>query len=186
MKHPSITQFSHWLIEQHLTDPMIAVDATAGNGNDTLALATRARHVYAFDIQKQALDQAKQLCSAMSNITWILDSHDHMRMYVQEPVDFIIFNFGYLPGGDHTVTTMTETSRSAVIQALELLSPQGLLVLCFYPGHPEGKQEMEAILAYLRQQPVLLSHYETDLQGAPVCYLVSHRTSTAKNNMSSH
>ena len=41
-----------------------------------------------------------------------------MAEFVKEPVRAIVFNLGWLPGGDHSVTTRWETTRTAVASAL--------------------------------------------------------------------
>jgi len=176
MKHPSITEMTHILLSHHLTEDMVAIDATVGQGFDTIFLAQHCKKVYAFDIQPQALEIAKgKVDDTCCEIEWILDSHANMTRYVHESIDVIVFNFGYFPTGDHTITTMTDSSLSAVHLALSLLKKDGWLVLCFYPGHPEGKKEMDAILEYLHTQKLLITHYETEIANSPVLYLVSHR-----------
>ena len=176
MRHITITQMSHHIMDINVTENSICADLTAGNGHDTLYLAKRSKHVYTFDIQKQALDATKERCKDYNNITYILDSHANVNLYITHPLDFAIFNFGYLPKGDKTITTMTETSIQAVQEVLQLLQPQGLLCLCFYPGHEEGKKEMKHVLDYLfKQDNLLLSHYHTLQEHAPELYLISKR-----------
>ena len=176
MRHITITQMAHHLIDINVTDTSICADLTAGNGHDTLYLAKKARHVYAFDIQQQALENTKERVKDYDNVTCILDSHTKVKEYIHEPVDFAIFNFGYLPKGDKSITTMKETSLEAVQNVLDILHPQGLLCLCFYPGHEEGAKEKDYVLEYLLQQEqLLLSHYHTLQPYAPELYLISKR-----------
>ena len=176
MRHITITQMAHHLIDINVTEESICADLTAGNGNDTLYLAKKAKHVYAFDIQAQAIENTKEKVKDYTNVTCILDSHVHVKNYIHQPVDFAIFNFGYLPKGDKNITTMKETSLQAVQNVLDILHPQGLLCLCFYPGHEEGAKEKDYVLDYLlKQEQLLLSHYHTLQPYAPELYLLSKR-----------
>ena len=96
----------------HLKKGGIAVDFTMGNGHDTLWLSQQMGeegHVYAFDIQKQAIDSTHALLekeNALSNVTLIHDSHANVKQYVTSPICAGMFNLGYLPGGDKSVTTL--------------------------------------------------------------------------------
>ena len=57
-------QLAHCLLKYRLNEAKIIVDATAGNGNDTLFLAQNALNnaqIYAFDIQKEAIENTKAL-----------------------------------------------------------------------------------------------------------------------------
>ena len=175
MKHPTITEMSHHIIDTFVTKNSLCTDLTAGNGYDTLYLAQKAKYVYAFDIQPQAIDATKELVKDYTNVTCILDSHTEVKSYIHEPLDFAIFNFGYLPKGDKSITTMTQTSLQAVFEVLDLLTTNGILCLCFYPGHEEGQKEMITIVNALQQHQLLLSHYHTLQEHSPELYLVSKR-----------
>jgi len=138
----------------------IYVDATMGNGNDTLflcELAGKEGKVYAFDIQKCALDNTKQLLDnhqLSERATLILDSHAHMEQYLEpDSIDIICFNFGYLPGGSHNICTQADTSLHAVKTALTLLKRDGMLCLCIYSGGDTGFQERDVLLTFLSELP---------------------------------
>lgn len=62
-----------------------------------------------------------------------------------------MFNFGYLPGGDHKVATRAETSLRALREAMGLLKEGGVISLCIYSGGDTGYEERDALLAYLRE-----------------------------------
>lgn len=175
MKHPTITEMSHLIMRQCISKEMITADLTAGNGFDTAELAKLSKHVYSFDIQPQAIQATKERIQDVTNVTLIQDSHANIKDYIHESLDFAIFNFGYLPKGDKTITTKTESSIQAVQACLDLLKEQGLLCLCFYIGHEEGKKEMTELLSLLKQQPLLLSSYQTHIENAPILYLVSKK-----------
>lgn len=124
----------------------VYADFTCGNGYDTCFLASldQVKKVYAFDIQKEAMDHTKAAVKAIgqeAKCTFILDGHEHLDTYIKEPLAGAIFNFGYLPHGDEVVTTMLHTSKIAVEKALKQLQKHGMLILVIYPGHSEGKKE---------------------------------------------
>ena len=100
----------------HIKKGGTAVDFTMGNGHDTLWLSQQVGaqgKVFAFDIQPQALENTRTLLrreSAPENYTLLLDSHSNVKEYVKEPICAGMFNLGFLPGGDKSVTTKRETT----------------------------------------------------------------------------
>ncbi|WP_019271878.1 class I SAM-dependent methyltransferase [Neisseria lactamica] len=154
----NIIPFAHCLLRQALPEGGNALDGTAGNGHDTLFLAqtTGIRgKVWAFDIQPQALSRTRcRLKEAgCRNVQLISDGHENLKQYVSEPLNAAIFNFGWLPGGDKSLTTRTETSIPALSAALSLLEEGGMLVAVLYPGHGSGKQEAEAVEQWSKGLP---------------------------------
>ena len=144
----------HFILE-HLGEGDVAVDFTMGNGNDTLFLSRtvgeRGR-VYAFDIQDAALESTKALLEssdAPQNYTLICASHHRVREFVKEPIKAGMFNLGYLPGSDKTVTTMRETTLPAIEAAIELMDKDAIILVAVYPGHAEGEAEGKLICEYL-------------------------------------
>ena len=154
MKKYQITEWCHHFIGGHVLEGDICIDATAGNGHDTLLLAElvgASGSVIAFDIQEQAVQETKRkidACGYAERTEVVLDSHVHMGAYAKEnTVSCITFNFGYLPGGDHTLATKADTSVQAIEEGLRLLKKDGLMSLCIYSGF----EEKERILAYLKE-----------------------------------
>lgn len=144
----------HFILE-HLGEGEVAVDFTMGNGNDTLFLSKtvgEGGRVYAFDIQQEALASTKaHLCEggAPENYTLICASHHRVKEFVKEPIKAGMFNLGYLPrSGKKAVTTMRETTMPAVEAAIDLLLPDGVLIVAIYPGHEEGALEGEMLREY--------------------------------------
>ena len=144
----------HFIME-HLREGDVAVDFTMGNGNDTLFLSKavgESGRVFAFDIQEDALTSTREhLISngAPENYTLICASHHRVKEFVKEPIKAGMFNLGYLPrSGRKAVTTMRETTMPAVEAALELLAPDGVLIVAIYPGHEEGALEGEMLREY--------------------------------------
>ena len=158
MKNFQITQWSAHFIEEQVKPGDFCIDATMGNGNDTLLLSRlcgESGQVLAFDIQEQALNHTRerlQKAAAPTNYTLLLESHSHMRQYAEpETVSCIVFNLGYLPGGDHSKATKSNTSITAMEQGLFLLKKGGLLSLCIYSGGDSGFQERDDVLTWLKQ-----------------------------------
>lgn len=149
-----ILDFAKRLILSKINDDSICVDFTMGNGFDTLFLCNHTKtNVYSFDIQQQALNNTEKLLNDnnIHNYKLILDNHSNFANYIDEQIDIGLFNFGYLPNGDKTITTQTDTSLKAVQSALEKLSKEGILVLVLYPGHSEGFKEANTIEEFVRQ-----------------------------------
>ena len=164
----------HWaqeIIEQALENGGIAIDATMGNGHDTLwlcQLVGEQGHVYAFDVQPEALASTRARLEengVADRATLILDGHQNMAQHGIGAADAILFNLGWLPGVAHAVTTRTETTLAAVNAALELLKPGGVMTICVYPGHEEGAREREALLEWAKNLDE--REYDTMLR----CYL---------------
>lgn len=152
-----ITEFCHRFLRDYIAENDCCVDATAGNGNDTEFLCRMAGpggKVYAFDIQEEALEHTRHRLEReglLPRAVLIRDGHEHMQDYVREPVSVVVFNFGYLPGGDHGIATRPETSIRAVRQGLGLLKPGGIMGLCIYSGGDTGYEERDTLLQYLKE-----------------------------------
>ena len=149
-----LTQQAHAAVAEILHDGDTAIDATAGNGHDTEFLSRCVGTngiVYAFDIQRQALDNTAQRLdqSALRNVVLLEASHANLRQVL--PLEYhgrvatVMFNLGYLPGGDKRLMTQPETSVRAIQEALLVLRSGGLLTVIAYPGHPGGATEVAAV-----------------------------------------
>ncbi len=152
-----LKEMHKYFIKKRLSEGGVAVDFTMGNGNDTLFLSETVGNsgkVYAFDIQESALSSTEErlkAAGAPENYTLICASHHLVKDYVKEPIDAGMFNLGYLPGsGKKALTTMRETTMPAVIAAIELLKPDGALIIAVYPGHKEGALEGEMLREYFK------------------------------------
>ena len=133
------------------------VDATAGNGHDTellCRLVGEGGRVLAFDIQESAIASSRGRLEAggfSDRAELVLDSHSHMDRYAEAgSADVVVFNFGFLPGGDKSIFTRADTSVEAIEKALVILKTGGLMCLSLYYGGPNGYEERDAILAYVR------------------------------------
>ncbi|MBN2795537.1 MAG: class I SAM-dependent methyltransferase [Clostridia bacterium] len=150
----NVTLLSQWMLPNMIKPGMRCIDATAGNGYDTLFLSNQVGahgFVYAFDIQEAAVEATEKLLeeSPYLNHKVILDSHALMTQYIHEPVDFVVFNLGYLPKADKSITTKKESTLVAIDEALKLLKCHGILWIVVYPGHEAGQEESEALSNYL-------------------------------------
>ncbi len=151
-----LIELHQYFILQHLKEGDTAVDFTMGNGGDTLFLSRTVGEkgkVYAFDIQEEARTSTRAHLvanGAPENYTLIHDSHHKVKDYVKEPIKAGMFNLGYLPrSGKKSVTTLRETTFPAVEAGIDLLAPDGVLLVAIYPGHEEGRLEGEMLREYL-------------------------------------
>lgn len=158
-------------------------DATMGNGHDTLFLAEQVGpngHVYAFDIQQEAVESTRNLLKqhGMGNrVTLFCRSHADMEELVPAGLSAAVFNLGWLPGGNHHVTTRCESTEKAVLGALKCLKPGGVVTVCVYPGHEEGSRELEMLCTLLaglsnREYNVLRQAFLNAGDGAPECFVI--------------
>lgn len=153
---PSVLQQARLLLEDRINTGDAVVDATVGNGHDTLFLAKcvgETGHVYGFDIQQQALDSAKARLQAegcMEQVTLYQAGHEQMAGRLSEKlkgsIRAVTFNLGYLPGGDKQIITHAASSLQALTTAVEWLVPGGIITAVLYNGHPGGQEEQDSIL----------------------------------------
>ena len=164
MKLERVLQYARTLLKSAVGDGDIAVDATAGNGHDTLFLAELVGDdgfVYAFDVQKQAVDATlhRLLDNALEHRALVLkDGHENVAKYVDKPVSGAIFNLGYLPGSDHEVITRPNTTIQALESLLKLLKVGGIIVLVIYHGHEGGKEERDEVIRFVSGLPQKYIH----------------------------
>ncbi len=171
-----IVSWAKWFVRQEVSSGDICVDATMGNGNDTLFLAkcigTQGR-VYGFDIQPTAIDNTKQKLAAaamLERVALIQDSHANLSKYLApDTIKAVMFNLGYLPGGNPNLITRPESTMQALEAALFLLKSGGIITVASYRGHPGAIEEYTIVNEFfaklnsrkfnaLRLEPVNYDH----------------------------
>lgn len=149
-----ILPFVKTLLKKTISTGDTVVDATAGNGHDTLFLAQlvgSTGHVYAFDIQKEAIDATLLRLGELQNHATVFQTgHESISHYVTKEISAAIFNLGYLPGSDHSIITRPKTTIEAIEGCLNLLKVGGLIVLVVYHGHEGGNLERDDLLNYVK------------------------------------
>jgi len=161
MKRISLVKEAHDLIRDNLHPGDIAIDATVGNGHDTVFLAEQvgaSGRVYGFDIQQAAIDSTwEKFRQAYTTECLTLIHASHALMAEKIPTHYhgkisvIMFNLGYLPGGDKSVITQTDSTLTALTIASRILSPNGIITLLAYPGHQGGDQETDQVKNWCEQ-----------------------------------
>ena len=130
------------------------VDATCGTGQDTVALAHAVGpegRVFAFDIQKKALilTEARLRAHGIGNVSLMMKSFVSMSSHIPEnSASAVMFNLGYLPGGDHSITTASDATLEGLEAALRTIRPGGIVTIVLYDGHDEGAEEKKNVLAW--------------------------------------
>lgn len=174
----TILNYVRNLIDSYIKPNDIVIDATVGNGNDTLYLSkvVKSGKVFGFDIQEDALNNTKHLLDNNNchNYELFLDSHSNMSTYLNDylgKVSLVLFNLGYLPNGNKTITTNYETTILAIEESFKLIHKMGMILVVIYPGHENGRIENEKIHAYLDKNNITyVEYHNTDNKIAP--YLI--------------
>ncbi|MDR3215210.1 MAG: class I SAM-dependent methyltransferase [Bacilli bacterium] len=159
----SIKKCAHLMMKQYANTNGIALDMTLGNGFDTLFLSQYFKDIIAFDIQEQAIIKSKELLKDINNVKIFHEDHYHFDRFILEKVDLIIFNLGYLPQGDHKITTIASHTIKSIKKGLTHLKLNGGMVIVIYPGHLAGYQEKKAInqlVAELDSKAYHITKYE--------------------------
>ncbi len=152
----STLKITHEYMKKAVVEGNTVIDATMGNGHDTLFLANLVGEkgkVFAFDIQKQAVENTAVLLEkegVLDRTVLINDGHHNIEKYVDAPVNAVMFNLGYLPGGDHSIATKFETTAKAIEQSMNLLSPGGLISIGVYYGGDSGFEEKNALMEWIK------------------------------------
>jgi predicted methyltransferase len=161
-----LTVAAHNWLEETLFDGAFAVDATVGNGYDTLFLAHRvgpSGSVLGFDIQKPALAGAHELLrfvGSAGRVKLVHECHSRIRAHLESNVDAAMFNLGYLPRGNRALITRPETTVAALRDILVRLNPAGRITILAYRGHPGGAEEYTHLREFLIALP--MAEYAVD------------------------
>lgn len=165
---PNVLEVARQLIRERVTESETVIDATMGNGNDTLFLAQLVKEqgkVIAYDVQSQAIEKTKERLEkegVAQRVELRLASHEEMAN-LQDQVSAIMFNLGYLPGGDKDITTQAASTIRAIEAGLALLRKGGIMTIMVYWGHAAGeveKHEVESFCQTLDQRRFLVLKYQ--------------------------
>ncbi len=180
-------EFSHWLLSNFLEDNKVLVDATCGNGNDTIFLAEEVSPqgvIYAFDIQKEAVDITKEKFENIEHefdIQFIVDGHENIDNYIEQKMDGIIYNLGYLPGSEKDIKTEKYTTIKSLNKAIDMLVEGGLIVIVIYTEHEGGGEEKKAVLDFAanldyKSYNVLHYHFINQKKNPPEVVAIKKRS----------
>lgn len=165
--------FNQKYFKSIIKDTMICVDMTAGNGNDTFYLARLAKAVYAFDIQQEALDSTAKRCKDYQNISYILDNHANIKKHIDQKIDVVFFNLGYLPGSSSDLTSNVKDTTKAILDSYDLLNDGGYLSITSYRGQHGGLAEFNMIEELITQKKLKLieKYHSYDNLLEPILYI---------------
>jgi predicted methyltransferase len=161
MQRISLVNVAHNLIRDALHPGDISIDATVGNGHDTLFLVEQVSplgRVFGFEIQQAAIESTKkkfQQKHSLECLTLIQASHadmgDKIPAHYHGNINAIMFNLGYLPGGDKSIITRTDSTVTALNSACRMLSSNGIITVMAYPGHQGGDLETDQVKNWCEQ-----------------------------------
>lgn len=147
----ALLHLNHVLIKSLVDQNDYVVDMTCGNGYDTEFLAQISNHVFTFDIQIEALQHTKERLKEYQNITYVHDSFEHVFNYVDNAKLFV-FNLGYLPGGDKSITTKKEITLRTIKKLHKAIMNGSHIVMMSYVVHEEGLLEYQLLHDYLKTE----------------------------------
>lgn len=163
MPIPPVLDFAHALAARAVEPGGLAIDATVGNGHDTLFLARQVGdtgRVLGFDVQEEAIEQTRRRLESEgveASVHLIHEGHETMKNHLetshQGDVQAVMFNLGYLPGGDHSVITRPKTTLQALEDSSTILRPGGVITIVVYSGHEGGAEEAEAVRKWASALP---------------------------------
>lgn len=133
---------------------IVAVDMTLGNGNDLYKVAKNVdikSKLYGFDISSVAIENSKKKLEEFDNISLIHDSHENILNYVDENINLAIYNLGYLPKGDKSITTESNVVLKSLKIVMDKLNINGIILITFYPGHKSGLKESIELESFLKE-----------------------------------
>ena len=179
-----LVSYAQEFVAQRINNGSIALDLTCGNGKDSLFLARivgRQGKLYSIDIQKDAIQRTKKIlsnedCLVQSRL--ILSCHSKFTQKIpfelKGEISAVMFNLGYLPKGDHQLTTKSETTIAAIVNAYDWLSLRGVMTLIAYRGHPGGTQENIAVKNLISANKWnCKTEYGNQKNESPILYMIS-------------
>jgi len=181
-------RFAHEVLKEMVTIGDTVIDATVGNGNDTLLLAQLVGpygKVYGFDIQKEAIKSTEDkliLTGQKMQVELIKDGHENLDQHIDddEAISAATFNLGYLPRGDKSIITKPKTTLVAIEKVLNLLRKQGIITIMIYSGHEGGIEEKEAVDRFVEnlsqeEYNVLSYKFVNQVNHPPYLYIIEKK-----------
>jgi len=194
MQRISLVNVAHELIRDILCPGDIAIDATIGNGHDTLFLLEQVSpsgKVFGFDIQQAAINSTSQKLKSSGNLsrsterlTLLVASHADMAekipLQYHGNIKAFMFNLGYLPGGDKGIITQADTTLTALNVASRMLSSNGIISILAYPGHKGGDLETVQVTTWCEQLDqnqfkISVVYSQEDKESAPRLFVIHKR-----------
>ncbi|MCG8571734.1 MAG: methyltransferase domain-containing protein [Spirochaetes bacterium] len=178
----SLTAMAQFFISTVIQPGDFVIDATVGNGNDTLFLAEQvgsSGEVLGFDVQSAALNHTQKFLAEKNyhQVKLVEKSHTCLDQYTIKPVKAVMFNLGYLPGKNSSIVTQKQSSIQALEKSLLALKPGGMITVIAYRSHPGGEEEYQAILTKVnqldeRQVKVIQYHFPNSRKVSPVLFVL--------------
>ncbi|MFM7774107.1 MAG: class I SAM-dependent methyltransferase [Candidatus Kapaibacterium sp.] len=179
-------EFCHEVLRRHLRSDARVVDATAGNGHDTVFLLDLLDHrgrVLAVDIQSQAVTNTRERVVShpkASQAEVVHVSHERLDAVLLQHgwshIDGAVMNCGYLPGGDKNVRTAVPSTVAAMRTLVSHLALGGVVCVVCYTGHEGGPEERDAVrdvCASLPKDGYRCAYFTNPgRRNAPECYCV--------------
>lgn len=162
------TEMAHEVVRGRVNPGEAAVDATLGTGADLVFLSGcvgSEGKVIGFDVQEAAVERARarwETRGGEGSVELHAVGHERMAELVDGEVAAVMFNLGYLPGGDKSLITRAETTLVALGMAVELVRPGGVVTVVCYPGHEGGAEEADAVVEWaegLEQEEFAVTRY---------------------------
>jgi hypothetical protein len=163
----SLTKHCHHFLSSRSYPDGVFVDMTVGKGKDLSFLvdlaAHRLDHLMAIDIQDSALVQSAEFIkergfdSGVESIQWRQGSHEYIHEWLldwpmaQKGVSLALYNLGYLPGSDKSITTQSASTLKSLEGLMPWICPGGGISLMVYPGHETGRLESLEIDRFLEK-----------------------------------
>jgi SAM-dependent methyltransferase len=150
---------AHFFLRERVRAGDLVVDATCGNGQDTLLLAQLAGEsgrVLAFDVQQTAIEKTRERlkdAGLEKRVELVLSGHERISGFLSEPAKAFVFNLGYLPSGDRRIKTISGSTLRALEQTRILLQQSGLILISVYTGHDGGEEEWAAVKGWCKELP---------------------------------
>ena len=156
-----LTERAHTELKKFLNPGNQVIDATTGNGYDTVFLARQVGangKVFAFDLQAESIEESTRLIEAeklVQRVTFFQSCHSKISEFlpveIKGGIQAVTFNLGYLPGGDKQIITHPDTTLSALVQSYEYLSVNGIISLIAYRGHDGGNREYNQLIELIKK-----------------------------------